>query len=115
MATDTLLSVTVVFSPKPREVQEISLQVAQGCTVAQALEASGVMSGISLELRRDITVGVWFRKASPRQVLRDHDRVELYRPLKVDPKVARRERFAGQGAKTTGLFAKLRAGAKAGY
>jgi len=33
----------------------------------------------------------------------------------VDPKVARRERFARQGAKTAGLFAKRRAGAKAGY
>ncbi|MDH5708755.1 MAG: RnfH family protein, partial [Hylemonella sp.] len=49
------------------------------------------------------------------QVLRDLDRVELYRPLKVDPKVARRERFARQGARGAGLFASKRAGAKAGY
>jgi sulfur carrier protein len=41
--------------------------------------------------------------------------VELYRPLKVDPKLARRERFNRQGAGTTGLFAKRRAGAKSGY
>jgi sulfur carrier protein len=47
--------------------------------------------------------------------LQDGDRLEIYRPLKVDPKVARRERFARQGAKTTGLFAKRRPGAKAGY
>jgi putative ubiquitin-RnfH superfamily antitoxin RatB of RatAB toxin-antitoxin module len=48
-------------------------------------------------------------------VLRDQDRVEIYRGLRVDPKVARRERFNRQGAKRAGLFAKTRAGAKAGY
>ena len=59
--------------------------------------------------------GIWGRKARLQQLLRDGDRVELYRPLQVDPKVARRERFARQGARAAGLFAKKRAGAKAGY
>jgi putative ubiquitin-RnfH superfamily antitoxin RatB of RatAB toxin-antitoxin module len=62
-----------------------------------------------------VQVGVWGRKAELEQVLRNHDRVELYRPLRVDPKVARRERFARQGVRTTGLFAKRRAGSKPGY
>jgi putative ubiquitin-RnfH superfamily antitoxin RatB of RatAB toxin-antitoxin module len=48
-------------------------------------------------------------------VLVDGDRLEVYRPLTVDPKVARRQRFVRQGAKTAGLFAKKRPGAKAGY
>ncbi|MBW8723026.1 MAG: RnfH family protein, partial [Polaromonas sp.] len=43
------------------------------------------------------------------------DRLEIYRGLRVDPKVARRERFNRQGVKRAGLFAKTRAGAKAGY
>jgi putative ubiquitin-RnfH superfamily antitoxin RatB of RatAB toxin-antitoxin module len=42
--------------------------------------------------------------------LRDLDRIELYRPLKVDPKVARRERFQRQGARAAGLFARKRRG-----
>jgi putative ubiquitin-RnfH superfamily antitoxin RatB of RatAB toxin-antitoxin module len=58
---------------------------------------------------------VWGRKAPLSQLLRDHDRVEVYRPLRVDPKVARRERFVKQGARSAGLFVKKRAGAKAGY
>ena len=62
-----------------------------------------------------LQTGVWGRKLAPDHVLRDGDRVELYRPLKVDPKLARRERFKGQGAGRTGLFAKRRAGAKSGY
>jgi putative ubiquitin-RnfH superfamily antitoxin RatB of RatAB toxin-antitoxin module len=50
-------------------------------------------------------------------VLSNNDRMEIYRALTVDPKVARRERFARQGAKkkAAGLFARRRAGAKAGY
>jgi sulfur carrier protein len=47
--------------------------------------------------------------------LQDGDRLEWLRPLQVDPKVARRERFKRQGAKTAGLFAQRRQGAKAGY
>jgi hypothetical protein len=59
----------------------------------------------------------WLRcwNAAPQQVLQDLDRVEIYRPLKVDPKVARRTRFVEQGARTAGLFARKRPGAKAGY
>jgi sulfur carrier protein len=47
--------------------------------------------------------------------VREGDRVEVYRGLKVDPKVARRERFRSQGARAAGLFAKRRPGAKPGY
>jgi putative ubiquitin-RnfH superfamily antitoxin RatB of RatAB toxin-antitoxin module len=62
-----------------------------------------------------LTVALWGRKVSLSHVLRDQDRIELCRPLKVDPKVARRERFVSQGAKSAGLFSKRRVGAKAGY
>jgi putative ubiquitin-RnfH superfamily antitoxin RatB of RatAB toxin-antitoxin module len=48
-------------------------------------------------------------------VLRDLDRIEIYRPLTVDPKVARRERFEKQGTSRAGLFSKRRPGAKPGY
>ena len=49
---------------------------------------------------------MWNHRASPEQRLRDQDRVEVYRPLRVDPKLARRERFARQGKRTAGLFAR---------
>lgn len=109
------IHVTVVYSAVPRQVHEIHLELPDSSSVLQALQVSGLLQRFpELDLGH-CTVGVWGRKASPKQVLRDQDRVEIYLPLKVDPKVARRERFAKQGAKTTGLFAKKRAGAKAGY
>ena len=73
------------------------------------------LRGVTPAALAALSVGVWRRKAALTQVLRDHDRVEVYRPLLVDPKVARRERFARQGARSAGLFASRRAGAKAGY
>ena len=80
-----------------------------------ALQQSGLLQHYAELDKQNIQLGVWGRQVSPTQVLRDQDRVEIYRPLRVDPKVARRERFVKQGARTTGLFVKKRPGAKAGY
>ena len=103
------IAITVVYSAAARNVTEKIVQVEEGSTVAQALQVSNFS-----ELAAG--VGVWGKKVALTHVLREHDRLEVYRPLTVDPKVARRERFAGQGAKkAAGLFAKRRDGAKAGY
>jgi putative ubiquitin-RnfH superfamily antitoxin RatB of RatAB toxin-antitoxin module len=48
-------------------------------------------------------------------LLKEGDRVEWLRGLRVDPKVARRERFQKQGSRAAGLFASRRPGAKQGY
>lgn len=115
MASDALLRVTVVYSPAARQLHEIQLVVPEGAMAWQALAESGVaLLFPNLELSTAV-LGIWGRKSTPDQVLRDQDRLEIYRPLTVDPKVARRERFAKQGARTAGLFEKRRSGAKAGY
>lgn len=109
------LKISVVYSPAPRQVREWELELAAGTTVAQALAACPVFEAFP-ELQADrLALGVWGRKTSLGHVLHDRDRVEIYRGLRVDPKVARRERFNGQGVKRAGLFAKTRAGAKSGY
>lgn len=100
------LRVVVTFSPGPRDVREWPLQLRAGSTVADAIAASGIRSEMPCIAVDALGVGVWGRKAQPQQQLRDQDRVEIYRPLKVDPKVARRERFQRQGARAAGLFAK---------
>lgn len=104
-----MLQVTVMHSPAPREVREQVLELAEGATVADALHACGLAPG------EGEAVGVWGRKADPSQPLRDRDRVEIARPLRVDPKRARRERFQRQGSRAAGLFAQRRPGAKPGY
>ena len=110
------MKITLVYAPAARELLECELELPQGSTLADALQRSGWLPQHP-ELASDAAIccGIWGRKAGLQTVLSAEDRVEIYRPLTVDPKVARRERFARQGAKTTGLFATRRPGAKAGY
>lgn len=109
------MRITVVYSPAPREVCELSLALPEGSTAFQAIEASGLLQRFPDLDPLVQGLGIWGRKAGPDQVLSDQDRVEIYRLLKVDPKLARRERFQRQGTRATGLFAKRRPGAKPGY
>ena len=115
MASDMKIQVSVVYSPAPRDVREITLRLAPGSTVLQAVQASGLLQLFPAIDLQTAVVGVWGRKVSLNETLLENDRVEIYRSLTVDPKVARRERFAKQGARTAGLFVKKRPGAKAGY
>ena len=113
MGAEVKITVVVAYAPTPRQVHERVLQVLSGTTVAQALAVSRLTT--EHPETAEAPLGIWGRKATGDQRLRAGDRVEIYRALRVDPKVARRERFAKQGAGRTGLFAQRRAGAKAGY
>jgi putative ubiquitin-RnfH superfamily antitoxin RatB of RatAB toxin-antitoxin module len=113
------MRIVVTYAPAQRLAEEWLLDLPEGSSVQMALEQSGVQVAF-LDLperlaRGDLCLGIWGRSCLADQVLSDHDRVEIYRPLRVDPKVARRERFRGQGVKRAGLFAKKREGGKAGY
>lgn len=113
-AQPAVLCVTVAYSPAPRVLHEISLNLPAGARVSDALAACTLDERFAAALRAP-AVGLWGKRVPPNHTLADQDRVEIYRPLRVDPKVARRERFKKQGAKSAGLFAQRRQGAKAGY
>ncbi len=110
-----MIRITLVYSPAARSVHEETLALPEDASVADALQASDLVGRLPAAELSGLQSGVWGRAVEGRQVLRDGDRLELCRPLTVDPKVARRERFARQGARATGLFARRRQGAKAGY
>ena len=118
----TTVQVTVVVCVAPRETREWTLDLPQGALVADALRACGAVVPLPTPAQGEAAadagpplVGVWGRAVALDAPLQHGDRVEIYRPLKVDPKVARRERFARQGARSTGLFARQRPGGKSGY
>ena len=90
------LRVEVVYCPGPGQVDRTELRLPSGSTAAQALQASGVLARHGLQPDA-LGLGVWCRAAEPDTVLRDRDRVELYRPLTVDPKEARRLRYRKRG------------------
>lgn len=112
---NALLAVNLVFSPASRQVRLWVLALAPGSTVYQALDAGGVFLEFPDLLAMRLKIGIWGRKVGLDHLLIDKDRIEIYRPLRVDPQAARRERFSHQGAKTAGLFIANRPGSKVGY
>ncbi len=110
-----MLRVSVVYSPGPRRVQEVVLDLTDGSSVLDAVRASALVLRFPELAAEDLALGIWGQKTGPERLVQHGDRVEIYRPLQVDPKVARRTRFEAQGARTAGLFARRRPGSKAGY
>lgn len=93
------LAVEVVYCPAPGQVDLTPLRLPAGSTVGDALAASGLLARQGLDLA-SLRLGVWCKAAEAATVLRDRDRVEVYRPLKVDPKEARRLRYKRRAGKT---------------
>jgi putative ubiquitin-RnfH superfamily antitoxin RatB of RatAB toxin-antitoxin module len=74
------------------------LEVAPGTTIGQAIEASGVLAAFPEINLVTQPVGIFAKKKTLDTVLREHDRVEIYRPLVADPKESRRKRAAKKDA-----------------
>lgn len=105
------VSVTVVYAPHPRQVLERCMLVPAGSTLWEVLQASQLLAGVPQSDMLQLAFGIWGRKAQTSHTVQANDRIEVYRPLKVDPKSARRTRFAHQGSsKSAGLFARRRPG-----
>ncbi len=86
------IRVAVAWSPKAGEAFELALELPGGATVLDAVRAGGLLEG---EAGIDIStqaVGIWGRAAALDSVLAEGDRVEIYRPLAINPKEARRRR-----------------------
>lgn len=71
-----------------------SVHLAPGATVQQALQASGLFQEFPELAGQPLSVGVYGRLVPTGEPLSDGDRVELYRPLRFDPKESRRRRAA---------------------
>jgi putative ubiquitin-RnfH superfamily antitoxin RatB of RatAB toxin-antitoxin module len=120
---ESTLQITICWSLAPRHVQELSLLVPEGSTVDAALDlamlhlsqnGAQVDASVAAKLKFQ-QPGIWGRKVPWTQAVQAGDRIELYRPLQVDPKVARRQRFKRQGKGRAGLFANRKSGSAAGY
>jgi putative ubiquitin-RnfH superfamily antitoxin RatB of RatAB toxin-antitoxin module len=88
-AVNKRLRVEVAYATPER--QEITtLLVEEGCNIQQAVESSGILQRfpeIDLAHQR---VGIFSKKRELTDLLADGDRIEIYRPLTIDPKEARR-------------------------
>ncbi len=87
-----MVRVEVVYCAAPGQADLSTLWLEPGCTVRAALLRSGLLQRHGLDIDA-VDAGVWFKACSLDQPLRDGDQVQLYRPLTVDPKEARRLRY----------------------
>ena len=103
---DNQLHIEVVYGV-PNKQELLSVVVAENTTVEQAIIESGILTlfpDIDLSVNK---VGVWNRTVKLSEVLRDTDRIEIYRPLVADPKEVRKRRAEkakeeGRADKVTG-------------
>lgn len=94
-SSDDSISVEVVYSLPDRHVS-VAVKLDPGSTVADALARCGIEALVEgLDLGRSV-VGVFGEVVERDRVLAAGDRVEIYRPLTMDPKEARRRRARDQ-------------------
>ena len=100
MASIEKIFIEVIYA-LPEEQELITLDVEQGTTAEQAVKLSGVLEKFpEIDLEKN-KLGIFGKAVKADEVLRDKDRVEIYRPLIADPKESRRKRAEKKEAKTT--------------
>ena len=111
-ALPALMSVELVYAAAPHVLETVTLRLPVGASAGDALRASGFgdrfgdllgdRSGDrSGELRDGLRLGLWGRLCAPAETLCDGDRLELLRPLLIDPMEARRQRLRRDGLRKT--------------
>lgn len=83
-----MLNVSVIYATAERQV-EIPLQVEASCTVVLAIKRSGILEQFPELTVAELSVGLFSQPVQLDDGLHDGDRIEIYRPLQIDPKQAR--------------------------
>jgi uncharacterized protein len=87
------IQIEVVYALADRQ-EVIPLTLSAGTTLKQAVEASGLPEKYPDVDPAKGKFGIFSKLTKPDAVLRDRDRVEIYRPLIADPKEVRKQRAA---------------------
>lgn len=83
------LRIEVVYARRENQ-QVVLVEVEEGARAADAIKASR-LGLLNPEIEAaDAPIGIFGNSVAPETLLRDGDRVEIYRPLVIDPKTARR-------------------------
>lgn len=103
MISETLdtIEIEVALDVAPHDIRLRALQLPQGSTLRDAVEASGLLAALDPAVADALIPAIWGRAQPWDHGLRARDRVELTRPLRVDPKEARRQRYKRDGIKRT--------------
>ena len=92
-----MLEIEVVYGLPDKQVLK-KMNVQNGCTAREAVCQSGldeIFSFSELDLQT-APLGIFGKSVKDETLLRDKDRIEIYRSLLIDPKEARRKRVQNQ-------------------
>lgn len=92
------MQVEVVYALPDRQWR-VNAEVPQGATIAEAIAASGIETLVEGLVVSAEHVGVYGRRLKPETTVEEGDRIEIYRPLLIDPKQERRLRAEAAAAK----------------
>lgn len=88
-----MLDIEVCYA-LPNKQELVRVQLPEGAALQQALEASGLLAKYpEIDLKKN-KFGIWNKLSKVDSLLRNKDRVEIYRPLIADPKEVRKQRAA---------------------
>jgi len=89
----TMIHVEIAYA-KPDEQVIIPIEVEEGTTAEQAIQQSKIQQRFSeIDLVKQ-KIGIFSKACKLNAVLREGDRIEIYRPLIADPKAVRKKRAA---------------------
>ena len=93
MVNDKSINIEVAYATPARQLI-LPLQVDESCTMLEAVKQSGISKAFPEIDMENLSLGIFGKaeKAPENKVLKEGDRIEIYRPLVADPKEARKRR-----------------------
>ena len=94
----TTLHVQVCYALRDSQLI-LDVTLANGATIKDALDASGIRTQVPETDLANLRVGIYGKPKELDTPVQDKDRIEIYRPLTADPMESRRRRAAKRGSK----------------
>lgn len=84
-----MVHVELIYAPKLGSCVHLKLELSDGATVSQAINQSNIQ--VLHPETKELAIGIYGKLVSQDTLLKEGDRIELYRPLIIDPKEKRRK------------------------
>lgn len=86
------MDIEIIYASKDKQVA-LTISVDPPCSVASAIQQSGICQQVPEINLQQQTVGIWNKAVALDTLCADRDRIEIYRSLIIDPKQARKKRI----------------------